>query len=184
MCSISCIHPMKTNRTCSLIANVWNKLHQLSSTYDNGQSMVIHPQVWNMLYQLSSTYDNWQRMVINPLGMKHAPWVVIISWQRSEHGDTPPRYERHEACTVSCHIFMATDRAWWYPSGMKYARSVVIISWQRSEHGDTSQVWNMLRQLSPSHDNGKNMVIPPQVWNMLYQLSSSHGNEQSIVLTP
>ena len=100
------------------------QLRQLSSTYDNGQSMVIRPQVWNMLYQLSSTYDNWQRMVINPLGMKHAQSVVIISWQRSEHGDTPPLDMK----------------------GMKHAPSVVIISWQRSEHGDTPQVWNMLGQ--------------------------------------
>ena len=32
-----------------------------------------------MLGQLSSPYDNGQSMVIHPLGMKHAPSVVIAS---------------------------------------------------------------------------------------------------------
>ena len=32
-----------------------------------------------MLGQLSSPYDNGQSMVIRPLGMKHAPSVVIAS---------------------------------------------------------------------------------------------------------
>ena len=60
-------------------------LRQLSSSYDNGQSMVIHPsgmkhapsvviarawllipKVWNMLRQLSSSSDNGQSMVIYP----------------------------------------------------------------------------------------------------------------------
>ena len=155
MCSISCHHPMTMDRTWSLIANVCNKLRQLSSTYDNGQSIVLRPQVWNMLYLLSSTYDNWQRIVINSLGMKHAPSVVIISRQWSGHGYYPPPVIwkawsmhrqlslfhgngqsmviplRYEICSVSSHHFMTTVRPWWYLPGMKHVTSVVVISWQR-----------------------------------------------------
>ena len=54
-------------------------LCQLSSSHDNGQSMVNHPLGINMLGQLSSPHDNGQSMVIHPLGMKHAPSVVITS---------------------------------------------------------------------------------------------------------
>ena len=152
-------------------------LRQLSSSHDNGQSMVIHlqgmkhaptvvivtwqrsehgysslryetclvschrlmttvrawlfiPKVWNMLGQLSSPHDNGQSMVIHPLGMKHAPSVVIASWQRSEHGYSSLRYE---TCSVSCHRDMSTVRAWLY----------------------IFYVWNLLRQLSSSHDIGQ-----------------------------
>ena len=116
------------------------------------------PKVWNMLRQLSSWHDNGQSMVIHPLGMKHAPLVVIASWQRSEHGYQSLRYEtcseschrdrqrsehgfsllRYENCSYSCHRLMTTVRAWLF----------------------ISKVWNMLRQLSSSHDNGQSMVIP------------------------
>ena len=93
-------------------------------------------KVWNMLRQLSSWHDNGQSMVIHPLGMKHAPLVVIVSWQRSEHGYSSLRYE---TCSVSCHCLMTTVRAWLF----------------------ISKVWNMLRQLSSWHDNGQSMVIHP-----------------------
>ena len=43
-------------------------------------------KVLNMLRQLSSWHDTGQSMVIHPEGMKHAPTVDIVSWQRSEHG--------------------------------------------------------------------------------------------------
>ena len=39
-----------------------------------------------MLRPLISSSDNGQSIVIYPLGMNHAPSVVIVSGQRSEHG--------------------------------------------------------------------------------------------------
>ena len=42
------------------------------------------PKVWNLLCRLSSSHDNGQSMVIQPLGMKHAPSagsVLTVSWQ-------------------------------------------------------------------------------------------------------
>ena len=176
-CSDSCHRDMTTVRAWLFISTVWNMPRQLSSSHDNGQSMVIHPlgmkharsvviaswqrsehgysslryetclvschrlmttvrawlfipKVWNMLGQLSSPHDNGQSIVIHPLGMKHAPSVVIASWQRSEHGYSSLRYE---TCSVSCHRDMTTVRAWLY----------------------TIYVRNILRQLSSSHDNGQ-----------------------------
>ena len=66
--------------------------------------------------------------------MKHAPSVVIVSWQRSEHGYSSLRYE---TCSDSCHRDMTTDRARLF----------------------ISKVWNMIPQLSSPHDNGQSMVI-------------------------
>ena len=180
-CSVSCHRDMPMVRAWLFISKVWNMLCQLSSSHDNGQSMVIHP-----------------------LGMKHAPSVVIASWQRSEHGYSSLRYE---TCSDSCHRDMTTVRAWlfiskvWnmlrqlssshdnvqsiviHPLGMKHAPSVVIVTWQRLEHGYSSlryetcsdschrdmtmvrawlfiyKVWNMLRQLLSPRDNGQRMVI-------------------------
>ena len=100
------------------------------------RSWLFIPKVWNMLWQLSSWHDNGQSMVIHPLGMKHAPTVVIVSWQRSEHGYSSLRYE---TCSDSCHRFMTTVRTWLF----------------------IPKVWNMLRQLSSWHDNGQSMVIHP-----------------------
>ena len=102
--------------TCS------NSCHRLMTTV---RAWSFIPKVWNMLRQLSSWHDNGQSMVIHPLGMKHAPSVVIVSWQRSEHGYSSQRYE---TCSGSCHRDMTTVRAWLF----------------------ISKVWNMLRQLSSS----------------------------------
>ena len=180
-CSDSCHRDMTTVRAWLFIPKVWNMLRQLSSPHDNGQSMVIH-----LIY------------------MKHAPTVVIVTWQRSEHEFSSLRYE---TCSVSCHRLMTTVRAWLFiskvlnmlrqlssshdngqsmvihPEGMKHALTVDIVSWQRSDHGYSSlryetcsdschrdmttvrawlfisKVWNMLRQLTSSHDNGQSMVI-------------------------
>ena len=108
-CSIS-FHRLKTtNRACLFTPKTCNILCQLSSSHDIGQSMVIPPQVWNMLRQLSSSHDNGQSVVIYLSGMEHAPWVVIVSWQRSEHGNI---YLMHETCSVSWHRLMTTVRAW------------------------------------------------------------------------
>ena len=92
---------MTTVRAWLFVSKVWNLPQQLSSSHDNGQSMVIHPEgmkhadswhrlittvrewlfiskVLNMLRQLLSSSDNGQSMVIYPLGMNYAPSVVII----------------------------------------------------------------------------------------------------------
>ena len=100
------------------------------------RAWLFYPKVWNMLGQLSSHHDNGQSMVIHPLGMKHAPFVVMASWQRLEHGYSSLRYE---SCLVSCHRLMTTVRAWLF----------------------IPKVWNMLGQLSSPHDNGQSMVIHP-----------------------
>ena len=181
--------------TCS------DSCHRLMTTV---RAWLFIPKVWNMLWQLTSSHDNGQSMVNHLLGMKHSPTVDIVSWQRSEHGYSSLR---HETCSVSCLRLMTTVRAWlfiskvwnmllqlssWHDNGqsmviyllgMKHAPSVVIASWQRSEHGYSSlryetcsdscyrlvttvrawllisKVLNMLRQLSSSHDNGQSMVI-------------------------
>ena len=45
-----------------------------------------------MLRQLSSYQDNGQMMIFHPEGMKHAPTVDIVTYQRSEHGYSSLRY--------------------------------------------------------------------------------------------
>ena len=65
-----------------------------------------------MLRQLLSSHDNGQSMVIHLLCMKHAPSVVIVSRQGSEHGYSSLRYE---TCSVSCHRLMTMVRAWLSP---------------------------------------------------------------------
>ena len=89
-----------------------------------------------MLCQFSSSNNNGQSIVIYPLGMNHAPSVVIVSWQRTENGYISLIYK---SCSVSCHRVKTTVRTWWY----------------------ILQVWNMLCQLSSSHDNGQSMAIYP-----------------------
>ena len=129
-CLVSCHRLMTTVRACLFIPKVWNMLGQLSSPHDIGQSMVIHPL--GMKHAPSVVIASWQRSehVYLSLSYKHAPSVVIVSWQRSEHGYSSLKYE---TCSVSCHRDMTTVRAWLY-----------II-----------YVWNLLRQLSSSHDNGQ-----------------------------
>ena len=111
-CSISCHRLMTTVRegysslgyeTCSV------SCHCLMTTY---RARLIIPEVWNMLHQLSSSHDNGQSMVIYHSCMKHAPTVVIVSRQRSGHGNVSLMYV--------------------------HASSVVIVSWQRTEHDYTS----------------------------------------------
>ena len=126
-CSVSCHRLMTTVRAWLFISKIWNMLRQLSSWHDNGQSMVIHLK-----------------------GMKHAPTVDIVSWQRSEHGYSSLRYE---TCSVSCHRDMTTVRAWLFISKV-WSDMTTVRSWLF-----ISKVWNMLRQLSSSQDNGQSMVI-------------------------
>ena len=157
-CSDSWHRLMTTVRAWLFISKVLNMLRQLSSWHDNGlrhgylslryetcsdschrdmttvRAWLFISKVWNMLRQLSSCHDNSQSMVIHLLGMKHAPTVVIVTWQRSEHGYSSLRYE---TCSVSCQRLMTTVRAWLF----------------------ISKVWNMLRQLPSWHDNGQSMVI-------------------------
>ena len=135
-CSVSRHRLVTTVRAWLFISKVWIMLRQLSSSHDNGQSMVFHPE-----------------------GMKHAQTVDIVSWQRSGHGYSSLRYEtcstvvivtwqwsehgyfslRYEPCSDSWHRLMTTVRAWLF----------------------ISKVFNMLRQLSSWHDNGQSMVIHP-----------------------
>ena len=174
-CSDSCHRLMTTVRAWLFILKVWNMLRQLSSSHDSGQSMVIHPE-----------------------GMKHAPTVDIVSWQRSEHGYLSLRYE---TCSDSCHRDMTMVRAWLFISkvwnllrqltssddngqsmiihlyGIKQAPSFVIVTWQRSEHGNYS-----LRYETCSDSCHRDMttvrawLFISKVWYMLRQLSSSHDN--------
>ena len=129
-CLVSCHRLMTTVRAWLFIPKVWNMLGQLSSPHDNGQSMVIHPL--GMKHAPSVVIASWQRSehCYSSLRYENAPSVVIVSWQRSENGYSSLRYE---TCSVRCHRDMTTVRAWLY-----------IIS-----------VWNLLRQLSSSHDNGQ-----------------------------
>ena len=133
-CLVSCHLLMTTVRAWLFIPKVWNMLGQLSSPHDNGQSMVIHPL--GMKHASSVVIVSWQRSEhgYHPWGMKHARSVVIASWQRSEHGCSSFRYE---TCSISCYRLMTTVRAWFF----------------------TPKIWNMLRQLSSWHDNGQSMVI-------------------------
>ena len=62
-----------------------------------------------MLRKLTSSHDNGQSMVIHLLNMKHAPTVGIVTRQWSEHGYPSLRYE---TCSVSCHRDMTSVRAW------------------------------------------------------------------------
>ena len=155
-----------------------------------------------MLCWLSS-HDNGLSMVIYPSGMKHAPSVVIVSCQWTEHGYLSLKYE---TCSVSWHRLMTTDVAWlfiprvcnmlcWmsshdnglsmviYPSGMKHAPSVVIVSCQWTEHGylslkyETCSVsWHRLMTTDVA------WLFIPRVCNMLRHLSSFHDNSQSMVI--
>ena len=58
-----------------------------------------------MLRQLPPSHDNDQSMAMYSSGMKYAPSVVIVSLQRSEHGNV---FFRYETCSVSCHRLMTT----------------------------------------------------------------------------
>ena len=114
-CSISCHRLMTTDRAWLYIPNVWTMLRQLSSSNDNGQSMVIYH-----------------------LCMKHAPSVVIASWQRTEHGYTSLMYE---PCSVSYHRLMTTDRAWLYIIYVWNMLHQLSSPQKRTEHGYTSLMY-------------------------------------------
>ena len=179
--SVSCHRQMKTLKAQSYILKEWSMLRQLSSSHDNGQSMVIYHAC-----------------------IKHAPSFVMLSWQRSEHGDI---YLKYETCSISCHRLMTTARAWlfihkvWkmlrllssshdngqsmviYPSSMIHAPSVMIVSWQRSEHGNIPLMYEACsvrcRRLITTD---RSCLFILKVCNMLCQLSSSHDNGQSMVI--
>ena len=103
-------------------------LRQLSSSHDNGHSMVIYHLSIQMLRQLSSSLDNVQSIANHPYCTKHALSVAIVLEQRSEHSNVCLKYE---SCSVSCHRLMPTVRAW----------------------KCIPQVRNMLHQFSSSNDN-------------------------------
>ena len=154
-CSVMCNRLMTTVRARWNIHQVWNMLRQLSSSYGNGQSMVIyHPC---MKHAQTVVIISWQRKELGYSSLRFATcsFVFIVSWQRSKHGNISIMYE---SCSVSCHHLMTTVRAWlyiiyllnmpcklssandnghnmvMYSSGIKHAPSVVIVSWQRTKH--------------------------------------------------
>ena len=110
-----------------------------------------------MFCLLSSSHDKGQSIDIYHSCMKHALSVVIISWQRTEHGNISSMYL---TCSVSCLRLMTTDRAWSY----------------------IPEVWIMIRQLSSSITTDRAWLDIPKVWIMLHQLSSSHANGQRMVI--
>ena len=91
--------------------------------------------------------------------MKHAPSVVIMTWQRSEHGYSSLRYE---TCSASCHRDMRTVRAWLFIPKVEtcsvscHRNMTTVRAWLV-----IPKVWNMLCQLPSWHDNGQSMVIHP-----------------------
>ena len=145
-------------------------LCQLSSSHNDGQSMVMYSsgmkharpvnivswqQSEHVMYSsgikhalLLSSHDNGQSMVIYPSSIKHAPSVAIVAIQRTGHVYSSLRYE---TCSVSRHRPITTVRARW-----------CIL-----------QVWNMLLQLPLSHDNGQSMIM--------YSLGMKHGPSVVIV---
>ena len=135
-CSVSCHHLMTTVRALLYIIYLFNMPCKLSSANDNGHNMVMYSS--GMKHAPSIFIVSWQRTkhCCSSLRYEHAPSVVIVSRQRSEHGII---YLWYESCSISCHRLMTTVREWLY-----------II-----------HVWNMLRQLSSSHDNGQSMIIYP-----------------------
>ena len=140
------------------------------------------PQVWNMLRQLLSSLDNRRSMVIHTLGMKHAPSLVIVPWQQSEHGDTP------HVWNTLCQLPSLHDngqRMVMYSSGKKHAPSVVNVPRQRSEHGYISlrsETCSVSCHRLETADRA--WLLIPKVSKMLRLLSSSHDKCQSILIPP
>ena len=130
-CSTSCHRLMTTVRAWLFFHKVWKMLRQSSSWLDNGQSMEYIIHVWNMLRQFSSSHDNGQSIVIHTLGTNHAPSIVIISWQRSEHSNISFMWG---ICSVSCHRLMTRSEHCNISFMYKHAPSFFIFSWQRTEH--------------------------------------------------
>ena len=138
------------------------------------------PKVWTMLRHFLSSSDNGQSMVIYPLGMNHAPSVVFVSWQRSEHGNL---YLRYDPNSVSCYRLVTTVRAWlyilWYePCSVScYRLMTTVRAWLY-----ILKVWTVLRQMLSFSDNGHSMVIYPLGMNHAPSVvivswpRSEHGN--------
>ena len=83
-CSDRCDRTMTTVGACFILEGYVIMLWPLS--WDD-QSREMYHYLWNMLRQLSSSYDNGQSMLICHSSMKHAPSVVFALWQRKEHGN-------------------------------------------------------------------------------------------------
>ena len=142
------------------------------------RAWLLIPKEWPKLFQLSSSHDNGQSMVIPPSGMKHAPLVFFVFWQRSKHDDTLLRYE---ACSVICHISRqpSEHRSWFLRHKTSPVSCQCLMTMERAWLL-IFKIWNMLCQLSSSHDNDQSTVISSY---MNYALSvviiswqwSSHG---------
>ena len=103
-CSDRCHQTMATDGACFIREGYHNALTVSWQRWELVNVFLMYETC-----QLSSSHDNGQSMVMYYSGMKHAPPVYIVSWQRSGHGCICLKYE---TCSVSCHRLMTTDRAW------------------------------------------------------------------------
>ena len=60
-CSVSCPHLMTTVRAWLFFSKLCNMLCQVSSSYENGQSM----EIYHSCMKHAHAYDNGQRLVIH-----------------------------------------------------------------------------------------------------------------------
>ena len=70
---------MTTYKAWLFIPKVLDQLCQLSSSNDNGQTIVIHPLSMKHAPSVVFFHDNGQSMDLYPYGMKYAPSVVCVS---------------------------------------------------------------------------------------------------------
>ena len=117
--------------------------------------------------------------------MNHAPSVVIISSQRSEHSNISFMWE---ISSVSCHRLITTVRVWVFihkvfrPEG--YMTMLCPLSWDHDNwrsmfiHG-----WyiTMLCALSRDDDNWRSMIHTLGIYYLLWPLSWDDDNWQSMV---
>ena len=110
-CSVRCLCLITTDRAWLYIPKVWNMLGQLSSSRDNVHSMVIYP--YSINHAPSVVIISRQRSEHGYISLiyKNAQSVVIVTWQRSEHSNISLMCE---TSSVSCHQLMTTVRAWQY----------------------------------------------------------------------
>ena len=169
-CSVSCHHLMTTVRAWLFFFKVCNMLCQVSSSYENGQSM----EIYHSCMKHAHAYDNGQSMEIYHSCMKHAHAY-----------DNGQSMEINHSCMKHAHAYDNGQSMVIHFKGMKHAPSIVFVSWLWSEHISISlwyetcsisclrlmktviawqyiiHVGNMLRQLSSSQYIGQSMIIPP-----------------------
>ena len=181
-CSVSCHRLMTSVRAWWYIPQVWNMLRQLSSTHDNSQSMVIYSS--STKHAPSIVIVSWQQIEHAYMSFmhEHAPSVAIVSWQRSEHGIISLRYE---SCSSSCHRLMTTDSAWLYACITKYESSSASCHHLMTTNRACLYVihaWTCSLSCHRLMTTVRAWYYIAKVWIMLQQLSSSHDNGQCMVI--